>query len=86
MTDTRITSYLLGYAHGASDQDPKYTTNPDYMTGFCRGGADAFASLVAFCEAEGIALPVPTREPSSGVRPCPVATPTASEIVGGGKA
>ena len=61
MTDTRITSYLLGYGHGASDRDPKYPANPAYMAGWSRGSADAYASLVAFCEAEGLALPVPTR-------------------------
>ena len=58
----------------------------------CATLAEAVARVaVAFCEAEGIALPSPTREPSpmvpaSGVLPCPVATPTPSEIVGGGKA
>jgi len=87
----RLPYYRLGYGDGAKGSAHRFPFSPDYMRGYHCGTADAAASAVAFCEAEGLELPGPTREPvpmvpASGVLPCPVATPTVSEIVGGGKA
>lgn len=63
MTDpNRLPFYRFGYGDGAKGSAYRFPTSPDYMRGYRCGTADAAASAVAFCEAEGIALPSPTRE------------------------
>ena len=62
MTD-RLPLYRLGYSDGAKGSAHRYPASPDYMRGYRCGAADAAASAMAFCESEGLALPLVTREP-----------------------
>ena len=58
----RLPYYRLGYGDGAKGSAYRFPTSPDYMRGYRCGAADAAASAVAFCEAEGLELPSPTRQ------------------------
>ena len=65
----RLPYYRLGYGDGAKGSAYRFPSSPDYMRGYRCGTADAAASAVAFCEAEGIALPSPTRDTTTEPAP-----------------
>ena len=57
----RLMLYRRGYGDGAKGSAYRHRDRADYMRGWNAGHADAAKSALAFCEQEGIAVPVPTR-------------------------
>lgn len=60
-TSNRIAYYRRGYGDGAKGSAHRHPENADYMRAYRCGTVDAAASALAFCEAEGLALPRVTR-------------------------
>ena len=60
-SSNRIAFYRRGYGDGAKGSAYRHPENEDYMRAYRHGTVDAANSALAFCEREGLPLPLVTR-------------------------